>query len=115
MSEVVNDVVKETTNDVVDETKQVVDDMPVPQTMDYEQKVYFSDKFVEDVVNSLGELAYAETHQIIDFVKDNKDGVPINLTNQLLNQLATFPYNVVNGLMHNIENNQNLYFTLKDK
>lgn len=104
MSEVVNE-----TNVV----EQVDDVMPAPQTMNYEQLVKLTDKFVEDVVNSLGELAYAETHVIIDFIKNNKEGMPINMANQLLNKLATFPYNVINGVMHNIEIDQSLYFVLE--
>ena len=104
MSEVVNE-----TNVV----EQVDDVMPAPQTMNYEQKVKLTDKFIDDVVNSLGELAYAETHEVIDFVKNNKDGMPINLANQLLNKLATYPYNVISGVMHNIEIDQSLYFVLE--
>lgn len=104
MSEVVNE------TNVVEQTDDV---MPTPQTMNYEQKVKLTDKFVDDVVNSLGELAYAETHEVIDFVKNNKDGLPINLANQLLNKLATYPYNVINSVMHNIETDQTLYFVLE--
>lgn len=96
----------------VNEVVNDVDVQPAPETLSYEQQVVFSDKFVEDVINALGDFSYAETHQVIEFVQNNKNGAPINLVNELLNRLASFPWKVVNGIMGVVNTNQEVYFTL---
>ena len=89
---------------------------PAPQTMNYEQSLIVSDKFVDDVIAALGDFAYVETHELIDFVRYNKGkAVPINLLNEYINKLATFPWRAVNGVMYNINNKQEDYFTLESK
>lgn len=88
--------------------------MPAPETMNYEQTLQLTDVFVNDVTNALGELAYAETHQIIDFVHNNRTNLPISLANQLINQLASFPWKVVKDVMYNINTNQAAYFILNE-
>ena len=98
------------------EQPQVVETQPAPQTMNYDQALIVSDKFVDDVIACLGDFAYVETHEIIDFVRYNKGkAVPINLLNEFINKLATFPWRAVNVIMYNINNKQEEYFTLESK
>ena len=99
---------------VANENLGTMDNMPAPQTMNYEQTLQLTDAFVNDVTTVLGELAYAETHNIIDFVHNNRNGLPVSLANQLINQLASFPRKVVKDVMHNINTNQSAYFVLNE-
>ena len=93
-------------------TVDTIESMPAPETMNYEETVTMTSAFVNDVVAALGELSYAETHEIIDFVRGSKNPIPINLANQLISRLASFPWKIVNNVMHNIEINQSSYFVL---
>ena len=103
MSENVNNL-NEVTNEVTNEVQ------PVPETMNYEQVVSFTDKFVNDLIESLQDFSYAETHQLINVVKDNRNGVPISVANEILGRVASFPWRAVNGLMNNINSKQDEYF-----
>ena len=104
----------ENVNTPINENLGTIENMPVPETMSYEQTLQLTNAFVNDVTTVLGELAYAETHQIIDFVHNNRNALPISLANQLINQLASFPWKVVKDIMHNINTNQSAYFVLNE-
>lgn len=99
----------------VNETKSEVvsnDVQAVPETMNYEQMVAFTDKFVDDLILSLQEFAYSETHEVIDVVRNNKNSMPISLANQVLARVASFPWRAVNVLMTNVNTNQDEYVVL---
>lgn len=88
---------------------------PKPETMVYEDKIKLTDLFEKDVIDALGNYSYAETNEIITFIKNNKEGAPVNLVNQVINRLSSFPWKSVNGVMYNIKNAQSKYFVLIPK
>ena len=102
------------TIDNLNETQGVEDVQPVPNTTNYDVTVNTTDKFVNEVIASLGEFSYSETNQIISFVQTSRVNVPINIINEILSRIASFPWKAVNGLMGNIANKQDDYFVINN-
>lgn len=82
---------------------------PAPQTVDYGTKVKLLPRFKQEVITALSEFAYVETHELIKVIETN-DELPINIVNEVIRRISTFPYRGVVNVMRVIENEQNAYF-----
>lgn len=89
--------------------------MPAPKTMNYEQTVKFTDEFVRDMTNALNGFAYNEVAEIFKTVDKFKDAMPINLANEIIQRIASFPYYKVAQFMSVIENDQTRYIQLNNQ
>lgn len=96
------------------ENVEATETQPTPNTTNYDVTINTTDKFVDDVISCLGEFSYSETNQIISFVQSSRVNVPINLINEILSRIASFPWKAVNGLMANIANKQDEYFVINN-
>lgn len=96
----------------LNETQGVEDVQPVPNTTNYDVTVNTTDKFVNEVIASLGEYSYAETNEIITIVQTHRNNVPVNIINEILSRISSFPWKGVNGLMSNVANKQDEYFVI---
>lgn len=92
--------------------EQEVAKMPEPETMNYDQTVVFTDDFVKDMYNALDGFAYTEVNEIFKAVDQMKNAMPLNIANEIIRRIASFPYNKVANLMHNLESDQSRYITL---
>lgn len=95
-------------NEVVENAPQ----MPVPETMNYEQTVKLSDDFVNDLHAALDGFAYVEVSEIFKAVNQMKDAMPVNIANEILRRVASFPYAKVVNFMRVVETEQNRYISL---
>lgn len=86
--------------------------VPAPQTMNYDQTVAFTDAFVADMHTALDGFAYTEVSELFKVVDQMKDKMPINLANEVIRRIASFPYSAVKDFMHNFETNQANYLTV---
>ena len=86
-----------------------VDEQPAPNTTTYEVIISTTDKFVNDVINALGEFSYAETHHILSAIQNNRN-MPISSINEILNRIASFPWRAVNSVMTIVSTKQDEYF-----
>lgn len=91
------------------------EDQPVPNTTNYDVTVDTTDKFVNEVISSLGEFSYAETNNLLSFIQQSRTNVPINIMNDVLSRIASFPWKAVNGVMSNIATHQDEYFIINNK
>ena len=96
----------------LNETQGVEDVQSVPNTTNYDVTVNTTDKFVNEVIASLGEYSYAETNEIITIVQTHRNTVPVNIINEILSRISSFPWKGVNGLMSNVANKQDEYFVI---
>ncbi len=103
---------KVNTNENVEETQSMNETMPAPQTINYEQKLKLSDKFVEDMNAALDSIAYVEVKDLFNVVENMRNEIPINILNEVIRRIASFPYKNVKNLMHVVETNQSLYWEL---
>lgn len=90
----------------------VIENMPQPETMNYEQTVKLSDNFVNDMHLALDGFSYVEVSEIFKAVDQFKDAMPINLANEIIRRIASFPYSAVKDFMHVIETDQARYLSL---
>lgn len=88
-----------------------VDGQPAPNTTTYGVIVSTTDKFVNDVINALGEFSYTETHKILSIIQNNRN-MPISSINEILNRIASFPWRAVNGIMAIVSTKQEEYFII---
>ena len=86
---------------------------PAPSTVDYNANVKLSDKFRSDVVTALSEFAYVETHELIKVVESN-EVLPINIVNEVIRRISSFPYRAVAHIMRVVETGQATYFTVEE-
>lgn len=86
--------------------------MPAPQTMNYDQTVKLTDAFVADMHMALDGFAYTEVDEIFKAVEQLKDNMPINVANEVIRRIASFPYNKVAPFMHAFEADQTKYVVL---
>lgn len=98
-------------NNIEDEVSQ----MPEPQTMDYNQVVRLTDDFVVEVHKALDTFAYNEVDSIFKAMDQLKNSMPINIANEIIARIASFPYNRVATFMHNFEENQSKYVVLQQE
>lgn len=101
----------ENVNTNVNEAK-AVESMPAPQTMNYEQTVKLSDDFVNDMHKALDGFSYVEVSEIFKAVDQLKDAMPINVANEIIRRIASFPYTNVKDFMSTIETDQARYLSL---
>lgn len=105
----INDIVEATP---VENVAEVVNDVPpVPETVEYGVKVKLLPKFKRDAVAVLSEFAYVETHELIKVI-DGNDELPINVVNEVVRRISSFPYRAVAPVMRVIETEQNQYFEI---
>lgn len=103
-------------NKVLEEVKKDVtgvdnkDVMPEPDTLNYNVKFSLSDAFLSDVEEALQDYAYVEVRDILNTVNSLKNEIPINMLNEVVRRLASFPYKSVKKLMYFIETEQNHYW-----
>lgn len=103
----------ENVNTVEQEVAQMPEpQMPAPQTMDYDQTVTLTDKFVADMHAALDGFAYTEVNEIFKAVDQLKNAMPINIANEIIRRIASFPYNKVANFMHSFEADQSKYVVL---
>lgn len=86
--------------------------MPQPETMNYDQTLILSDMFVNDMYAALDGFAYVEVSEIFKTVEQLKNNMPINVLNEIVRRIASFPYKNVKNLMNVVETNQGLYWSL---
>lgn len=103
----------ETVNENVQEAT-VVENMPQPETMNYEQTVKLSDECVNDMHAALDGFSYVEVSKIFNTVDQFRDAMPINLANEVIRAIASFPYSAVKDFMRVIETDQARYLSLND-
>lgn len=95
--------------------ENIVESMPRPQTMNYEQSIKLSDAFVNDLHKALDGFSYSEVAEIFKAVDKLKDGMPINVVNEVISRVASFPYKSVKEFMTVIETDQARYLSLNDQ
>lgn len=78
--------------------------MPEPQIIDYSAAYKFSDAFIRDLKISLGDIAYVQAVEYLDFVEKNKNGLYVAKLNEFVAKLGHLPYRYVASLMDNIRN-----------
>lgn len=103
---------KNKVDEVVDATP-VEDVAPAPSTVDYNANVKLSQKFKEDVISTLSEFAYVETHELIKVVEGN-DVLPVNIVNEVIRRISSFPYRAVAPIMRIVETEQSVYFSVEE-
>ena len=99
----------------MNETKEMmeaIEQMPAPQTMNYDQKLVVSDRFVSDMYTALDSFSYVEVSEIFKTVEALKNEMPINVLNEIIRRIASFPYKNVRDLMLQVETDQSVYWTL---
>lgn len=89
-----------------------LEQMPAPQTMNYDQKLKITDKFVADMYASLDSFSYVEVSEIFKTVEALKNEMPINVLNEIVRRIASFPYKNVRDLMLQVETDQSVYWAL---
>lgn len=94
------------------EMMEAIEQMPAPQTMDYDQTLKVSDKFVSDMYAALDGFSYVEVCEIFKTVEALKNKMPINVLNEIIRRIASFPYKSVRDLMLQVETDQSVYWTL---
>lgn len=88
--------------------------MPQPLTVNYEDRFRLTERFVKDIHTVCDGLPYADVKILLDSV-DGCDGkMYIAAANELIQRLSRLPYRNVKALMHNIENNQEIYLVKID-
>lgn len=97
----------------VEEVAVASDVAPIPSTVDYNANVRLSQKFKEDVIGALSEFAYVETHELIKVVEGN-EVLPINIVNEVIRRISSFPYRAVAHIMRVVETEQATYFTVEE-
>lgn len=103
-------------NKVLEEVKKDVtgvdnkDVMPEPDILNYNVKFSLSDVFLSDVEEALQDYAYVEVRDILNTINSLKNEIPINMLNEVVRRLASFPYKSVKKLMYFIETEQNRYW-----
>lgn len=101
-------------NDIVEATpvEDVANDVPpTPEIVDYSVIVKLTPKFKQDAITTLSEFAYVETHELIKVI-DNNDELHINVVNEIIRRISSFPYRAVAPLMHIVETSQDQYFEI---
>ena len=94
------------------EMMDAIENMPAPQTMNYDQMLVVSDVFVADMYEALDGFAYVEVSEIIKTVEQLKNEMPINVLNEIIRRIASFPYKNVKKLMSVVETDQSKYWSL---
>lgn len=104
------------TNDTNEKGKtnaaEAVEQMPAPQTMNYEQTFKLSDKFISDMYAALDSFSYLEVNELFTAVEQLRNNMPINVLNEIIRRIASFPYKNVVNLMKVFETNQGEYWQL---
>lgn len=86
--------------------------MPAPQTLNYEQTLRLSDKFVSDMYAALDGFSYVEVNELFTAVEQLRNNMPINVLNEIIRRIGSFPYRNVVNLMKVVETNQGEYWQL---
>jgi len=94
------------------EIMEAMEQMPAPQTMNYDQKLKLSDRFMTDMYAALDSFSYVEVNEIFKTVEALKNEMPINILNEIVRRIASFPYKNVRDLMLQIETDQSVYWAL---
>lgn len=97
----------------VEDVATAADVAPAPSTVDYNANVKLSQKFKEDVIGALSEFAYVETHELIKVVEGN-DVLPVNIVNEVIRRISSFPYRAVAPIMRVVETDQSVYFSVEE-
>ena len=104
---------KETNTEVTNtNTEGTVEQMPAPQTMKYEQTLKLSDKFVSDMYAALDGFSYVEVNELFAAVEQLRNNMPINVLNEIIRRIGSFPYRNVVNLMKTVETRQGDYWQL---
>lgn len=104
---------KETNTEVTNtNTEGTVEQMPAPQTMNYEQTLKLSDKFVSDMYAALDGFSYVEVNELFAAVEQLRNNMPINVLNEIIRRIGSFPYRNVVNLMKTVETRQGDYWQL---
>ena len=86
--------------------------MPEPETINYDILLKLNDVFISDVEEALGDYAYVETGELIKAINNLKNGIPINMLNEIIRRISAFPYKSVKKIMFNIETRQDIYWQI---
>jgi hypothetical protein len=89
-----------------------INDMPPPATLDYDVILKLSDKFVNDSVAALSDYAYVEVSDILNTILNLRDKMPINVLNEIIRRIGSFPYKSVAHVMRIIESDQPQYWSV---
>lgn len=104
---------KETNVEVTNTNADVApEQMPAPQTLNYEQTLRLSDKFVSDMYAALDGFSYVEVNELFTAVEQLRNNMPINVLNEVIRRIGSFPYRNVVNLMKTVETNQGEYWQL---
>lgn len=89
-----------------------INDMPAPATLDYDVFLKLSDKFVNESVAALSDYAYVEVNDILNTILNLRDQMPINVLNEIIRRIGSFPYKSVAHIMRIIESDQSAYWSV---
>lgn len=92
-----------------------IDEMPAPATLNYDVFLTLTDKFVNDSIAALSDYAYVEVNDILNTIINLRNQMPINVLNEIIRRIGTFPYKSVASVMQIIENDQPQYWTVIDQ
>jgi len=87
------------------------EDMPEPQTINYDQTLKLSQKFVDDSMSILSGLPYVEVNDMVKTILNSGYVLPISAINEIIQRISKYQYNLVKDFMNIIETNQGLYFS----
>ena len=97
---------------VKNEVNGNINKMPEPEVINYDVLLKLNDIFIDDLEEALGNYAYVETGEIIKAVNNMKSNMPINMLNEIIRRISSFPYKSVKKIMYNIETRQEMYWQI---
>lgn len=89
-------------------------EMPVPQTLNYNDCYEATDKFKKDLTAALSDMAYVDAEKIFAKIREHDGKFNIGILNEFIKELGYLPYKYVWNIMKNIQTSFNIYFVKVD-
>lgn len=89
-------------------------EMPVPQTLNYNDAYKVTDEFKTDLTVALSDMAYVDAEKIFAKIREHNGEFKIGPLNEFIKELGYLPYKYVWNIMKKIQSSFNLYFVKID-
>lgn len=81
-------------------------DMPVPQTVAYDNKFLVTDLFKRDLERVLGDLAYVDAMKFFNMIDNHNSVFTSAVLSEFLRSLTMLPYKIISPLMKVLDNEE---------
>lgn len=79
--------------------KTGTENMPEPQTLNYDVFFRVTQTFVNDIQLVLGDMSYADVKKVLDVILVRNGILPVAVLNELIRTIAGLPYKYVYNIM----------------